>query len=716
MDKMKVEKKRFLGIGELVVDYIYKESQSPRNTSLAWACGGGSVWNMLCNLSCMGEECSAAGVGGDDDAGYFVRSGLESMGVNCDGLILQANRQTFRIHHIVPVDRLFVGDGDHRMGQRCPVCGFAQPANRIAKLRIPESILRDTTGFDVVLFDALNKARIQLAKQFQRGACFLVVDIGRIGHLRYRPGLDILETLRAFNLVVVPHKVLRFLAKKMLRDSNNGLVEEQEIVRILNTDAVLVTQGSCGARFYSWNKQHLALTNMEAVPLKLRQVVDPVGAGDAFVAAFIHCLSRRQLDSIGRRQTRPENFRTPLRWAARWASDAVVAVGARGHLLANSEVELPSKLRYLRGAPFKTLKKQVNEGLNCPLCGFRVDSSLTRSSKRCLEGIASRNVRLLRDRLMFAVEFSGVRRFKEVLHGLYGMGYAIGTGGSFPVAYFAANALNIGSKRFVCPIRPLDFIRTGQKCDYILVFTYSGKTTDCARAIDHARELDVKKIILVTGVKKPYLRSYLRKDSDEILSYAGKAREKGFVSIAGTVTPCALIAMVAANQANPVSWQRTLSEMYDSSRNIGRCAEKVYDQILRHEFVDVFGGGDSWPAMLDLESKFIESGIGRVTIHEAKDFSHGRFIKALERKQSTMLFFTVGIHSDYEEKLSEILSRYGDVVNINTAYSGILGSLDLLIKEQFLVISIGKMLKIDISKPRIPRKALDLYRWNKGLS
>ena len=48
-----------------------------------------------------------------------------------------------------------------------------------------------------------------------------------------------------------------------------------------------------------------------------------------------------------------------------------------------------------------------------------------------------------------------------------------------------------------------------------------------------------------------------------------------------------------------------------------------------NQSIDVFGGGDSWPAVLDLESKMIEGDLGRATLLEVKDFSHGRFLHTL---------------------------------------------------------------------------------------
>jgi len=706
-----IKNKKVLGIGELVVDYIYKGTQSLDDAMLVHRSGGGTVWNILSNLSAMGDICYAAGVGGNDDDGYLAISDLKAMGVDCSNIKLLPHRQTRRIHHISPFNKLFVGDDDHRMGMSCPVCGHVPLMKNLAVLNKSRQITNEFEHFDIVFFDSLNKAKICLAKEFRRHGHFLIIDIGRIGHFRYRPVLDVIEDLRLFDIVVLPSKVLSFLGKRLF-GSSMVLEEEQELIRILNVNAVIVTRGSYGARFYSWYKGRLTFFNIRAEEPKA-SVIDPSGAGDTFVAAFTHCLNKSQLNRLRNRQIQAEEFRVNLRFAARKAAEAVVILGARGHLSRTKKAVYSKKIERIKHLKISELQRMLNEVVTCPLCGVRIDLYSKRGQKRLVKGVASRNARLLRERLMFAANYPNINKFTAILNELSGIGYAIGTGGSFSVAHFVADALSLDSNRFVYPMRPFDFIRKGQVCDFLLVFSYSGSTSDCAKAINHAKEIKIPKIVLITGTKRPKLGSLLRDKWDKVLSYAEGARERGFVSIAGTVTPCALIAMSIANKKSVISWQEMLSKMYESAKDVEKFSNIIYEQIASNGFLDVFGGGLSWPAMLDLESKFIEAGLGRLTLHEVKDFSHGRFVTSLGHKQRAFLLFSSGAITEYEKLLINILENYGTVVHVHSEQKGILASLELLLKEQFLVVNIGKMLGLDISKPSIPRRALELYRWDK---
>ena len=52
-----------------------------------------------------------------------------------------------------------------------------------------------------------------------------------------------------------------------------------------------------------------------------------------------------------------------------------------------------------------------------------------------------------------------------------------------------------------------------------------------------------------------------------------------------------------------------------------------WKEFSNNPVMDIFSGIDTAAAAIDLESKIVESGIGRVIVHEKKDFSHGRFMR-----------------------------------------------------------------------------------------
>ncbi|MFC2317774.1 MAG: hypothetical protein ACFNM5_01020, partial [Candidatus Saccharibacteria bacterium] len=140
---------------------------------------------------------------------------------------------------------------------------------------------------------------------------------------------------------------------------------------------------------------------------------------------------------------------------------------------------------------------------------------------------------------------------------------------------------------------------------------------------------------------------------------------------------------------------------------------KIADKPL---LIDIFSDYETGTAALDLESKFVESGFGRVTIHDKKDFSHGRFNIISSFKPDLIIFLIIFLDSKgsgkYNEKLYKYLTKEDvSIIHLKTNESGILADLDLLIASQFLIQSISEIIKRDLTKPDYPKRAMSLYRY-----
>ena len=126
----------------------------------------------------------------------------------------------------------------------------------------------------------------------------------------------------------------------------------------------------------------------------------------------------------------------------------------------------------------------------------------------------------------------------------------------------------------------------------------------------------------------------------------------------------------------------------------------------------ILGGGFAWPAMLNIESKMVESNFGRPQISEIKDYSHGRFVSSMDQN---VLAIVCGMPDDKEFRdfLIERLKDRNDVIEINSEEDGPIGSLELLLQSEHLMRCFTEKEYIDISKPKIPRKGLELYKYEK---
>ena len=126
-----------------------------------------------------------------------------------------------------------------------------------------------------------------------------------------------------------------------------------------------------------------------------------------------------------------------------------------------------------------------------------------------------------------------------------------------------------------------------------------------------------------------------------------------------------------------------------------------------HNLINIFRGDYTDTACYDLESKIIESGIFNCIIHEKKNFSHGRFVNYENKNNNFSIYFKQNSTTKYEKELLEYLQDKS--ILIESKYDGILAEFDLLIASQFIIYYIGKILDIDMSKPKYSDAAMKIY-------
>ena len=130
--------------------------------------------------------------------------------------------------------------------------------------------------------------------------------------------------------------------------------------------------------------------------------------------------------------------------------------------------------------------------------------------------------------------------------------------------------------------------------------------------------------------------------------------------------------------------------------------------------INIFTGDYTKSSSYDMESKFIESGIVNVLIHEKKNFSHGRFVNYENLNNKNSIYLKSSKTSTYEKELINYL-KDGNNLLIESDYDDILCEYDLLIAAQILIYYIGKTLDIDVSKPSYSSNAMKLYFYKGNL-
>jgi sugar/nucleoside kinase (ribokinase family)/fructoselysine-6-P-deglycase FrlB-like protein len=694
----------FAAVGELICDHVFTGPQEERRYLGSF--GGGSAFNTLVEAASCGARSFAIAASGEDQIGTFVRDALAAVGVDI-GLVRPNGGHTKVAFELLTQGMSGSLEGaENRFTSTCPVCRWRRPESSVARWRgsLEVSALRER-GIEMLLMDRLTAERFQLATEAAQVGIRSALHLGRLGHLRYLPATQTVSELRAFDTVLLSLEVAVSL-KRRLGLEGRGF---EEIASLIEARFMAVSRGREGVEVH-----HRGRSVFFEFP-QPHPVVDGAGLDDVLFAHFL--LACRQ--DLGSMPPWSDGL-TPL--ARERLAALLDRIGARGHL---PTIPPPLELAQRIGWGLEELRNELNPARACHFCGHRrTPPSRPSVRKPGRRPGAADAVGWLRRRMLHATERGEALEGCRQLLRSGGSCFVVGSGGSYPVASFISLALDHHSDVFAKPIRPFDYVRLAKRSDLVVVVSYSGSTPDCAEVISRAKVLGVGRIVLLTAATDPPLASSLDLGgADSVISYGNPEvegrGERGFVSIAGTVAPAALWAAAVSSRAALVDIAHEFKRIINDDVKAATLLAKAIE--LEHP-VAIFGGGLAWPAMHDLESKFVEGDIAEFQVHEAKDFSHGRFVSVLdpERTPRVALLFGVGAPTEYEELLDRTLRDSGNPgfgpLHLVTPRAGMAGALELLVRVQFLAERCARLLGRDISRPEwIPPAGLDLYRWNQGL-
>lgn len=710
------------GFGEAILDCIWRPTAD--DGVILDIRGGGSVFNIVANLAQQGWRACMQGAAGGDDAGRFAIDDLATLGVDVGAMALQPRRRTRLVFESLTVDdRRQVGGMAHTFTTKCPVC-----AQRIADRQrpslsgVPDSAVGDGHW---VIYDQLTRSRIEHAQRSRAVGARTVLDLGAVGYLRYQPTALILSHLREFDLI--------FLNQRVATSLTNRIGAPADSLGVLLEDSIIVTtQGPHGAVV----SDAMGVADRHPAPQLIR-LIDDSGAGDALCSYTLDYLARHHVGPMT-----AVTVAAAVGHAQQLLVPVLTHIGARGHLPAAS---LDATFNSLRGRTLSELGAVSTPQRQCVLCRLPIDDPTSRVplasaepsgdsqvSVRALKPGARRNTSLMLTRMLAAAEHpTAADRAAQIL-AERGTAHVVGSGGSLPAATFIARLLN-AEGRVAAALTPGDYLDGVACADTLIAVSYSGTTADIRRVILAAQQNGVRRIVLLTSASKPALADEIRPLSEDVvLSYgpAGRGgdpqsaravRERGFVSIAGTVTPCIPWLVAAKGMRTVVD---LVSRIRDGESQAVAAARMLAGPAIASARLNVVYGPGALPAAVDVESKFTESGLPAVTVHEQKDLSHGRFVTVMQAPQfrseddrttvpPPALMLATGPPSRYQHAVSAAFREAAvPFVEIRTVTNDLAAPLELLTLVQFFSQAFGSELGIDISRPkRIPDAGLRLYRW-----
>lgn len=362
------------------------------------------------------------------------------------------------------------------------------------------------------------------------------------------------------------------------------------------------------------------------------------------------------------------------------------------------------------------------------------------------EFVSRQQVDLLPQRIRMAEETNATKDLKLYIGDLWKKNnfkpmniLIVGSGGSYPAAIFAKYVIhdefqtpNVEAVTPQTAIRIITQFDSILNCDWhakydlVIGISYSGKTPDIKAVSDLCLRKNYP-FALLTGANKEELSEfYDENDVFKIFSYFNSndctGKEKGMISMFSTLAPVIIlddnwsVKLISENQEALKEGEKFVSNLD---------IKAILNSIKKHPIIHVFYEWDTFATAIDIESKFTESGIANIVLHEKKNFSHGRYTSLYNQDFSLVINLTrygTNFKYEYDKILLAYLSdlcknKSAHYIEIGTrAFEPSQWNIEAMAKLPYLITSIGEELGIDISKPLkpFPKESIPLYDY-KGM-
>lgn len=317
-----VQAPKVLCLGEVLLDCLADQPGLPYEQVQSWTpYPGGAPANVACALVKLGTPAAFLGCVGNDAAGQSLVELLQQTGVNVTGIQRHATAPTRQVYVVRTLegDRQFAGFGER------DTTDFAD--TRLQADRLPEALFAAA--------DYLVLGTLELAYPDSRTAILKALEFAE--HYYVKLFVDVnWRPVFWHDQDAAKHLIQEFIYGvdflKLSAEEADWLFSTQDPAviahRLDNLEGVLITDGDRGCHYYLGER----LGHVPAFPV---QVEDTTGAGDAFVAGFVHQLCKQGLQAL----SQPETARQMVQYASAVGALTTTRAGAIAAQPTAAEVE-----------------------------------------------------------------------------------------------------------------------------------------------------------------------------------------------------------------------------------------------------------------------------------------------------------------------------------------------------------------------------------------
>ena len=302
-------------------------------------------------------------------------------------------------------------------------------------------------------------------------------------------------------------------------------------------------------------------------------------------------------------------------------------------------------------------------------------------------------------------DIESIRRFFDKAQGQ--PLYAVGVGGSFTAARFAA-LLHSRRSGFAVAQTTLEFCtgQTNLREAHVVLFTGGGSNRDILSAFNCAIANEARSVFVVcASVESPIAARVQRYWHTEIAEFELATGRDGFLATNSLLATCVLLARAFGAKGDAIGF----------STHAALAAEKSAIKLVaegRDELV-VLAAGWGTSAGVDLESKCSEAALASVMLSDYRHFAHGRHVWLAKRPQSTAVVALIsrGEREIFQRTLA-FIPRPVPVVQLTASSGDPVATIGLLCQVFSFVAGLGKALGRDPGRPGVPAFGRRLYHLN----
>ena len=532
----------------------------------------------------------------------------------------------------------------------------------------------------------------------------ICLDLGHIAAFRYVLVPDLKEMLtRKYYMVNLNVKVANYLIKRF------GYTDYKELKQIFLTDILIITKGKEEIEIIGKDYDYILKNNNINYNEK-----DPTGAGDLLFSHYIVA----NIIKNNKRGNREKNKEDNIIFTKQELEEI--------YDNANKEIyNLVSKL----GARIGVEVKKPNEEF------LKIENNIDDEEKNLKE----RNIHKLKnaiDKLEERVESAllaynekseaGIELLKDLEDNKNQKYICIGSGGSSIPSEYTKTIINNTFGVDIQTMFPKEYLETNTEKYMehlnLICFSYSGSSPEIVQLLNGK----YNKAYIVTKANEEDLKISLKGSNVDIskiriISYNNQStKERGFLSIEGIIVP-ALIMYMLVEKKNKEDILELFKKQFEKQKEkvenyFKENIEGLKKAFKKNNIIDIYYDNYTKPIMCDLESKIVETGIFRCTIHEKKNFSHGRFITLEKYPSDVQIYLKSKRDTKYDNELLKYLKIYSkNLIILEADEEDNKGILELLIYSQLFIYEISKLLKKDLSNPDYSEDSMKIYRYNKEI-